>query len=66
MYLCIWWLTGPGAFSAFGYVIEYNYVNVCPSHTNKPFTYLLFPSQLVFCERFCHIPRNIHSCLSVK
>ena len=25
----------------FVYVIVYNYVNVCTSHNNKPFTYLL-------------------------
>ena len=31
---------GPGAFCVCVYVIVYNYVNVCTSHTNKPFTYL--------------------------
>ena len=30
-----------GAFCEFVYVIVYNYVNVCTSHNNKPFTYLL-------------------------
>ena len=31
---------GPGAFCVFVYVTVYNYVNVCTSHNNKPFTYL--------------------------
>ena len=30
----------PVAFCVFVYVIVYNYVNVCTSHNNKPFTYL--------------------------
>jgi len=30
----------PGALYVFVYVIVYNYVNVCTSHNNKPFTYL--------------------------
>ena len=29
---------GSGAFCVFVYVIVYIYVNVCTSHTNKPFT----------------------------
>ena len=29
-----------GCFYVFIYVIVYNYVNVCTSHNNKPFTYL--------------------------
>ena len=31
----------PGAFGVFVCVIVYNYVNVCTSHNNKPFTYLV-------------------------
>ena len=27
------------AFCVFVYVIVYNYVNICTSHNNKPFTY---------------------------
>ena len=30
-----------GCFCVFVYVTVYNYVNVCTSHNNKPFTYLL-------------------------
>ena len=31
-----------GCFFVFVYVTVYNYVNVCTSHNNKPFTYLLY------------------------
>jgi len=39
IYLVTYRPKGPGAFCVFVYVIVYNYVNVCTSHTNKPFTY---------------------------
>jgi len=42
--VCIYLVTyrpiGPVAFCVFVYVIVYNYVNVCTSHTHTPFTYL--------------------------
>ena len=41
---------GPGAFCVFVYVIVYNYVNVCTSHNNKPFTYLRLPSSAVLID----------------
>ena len=41
IYLVTYRSIGPGAFCVFVYVIVYNYVNVCTSHNNKPFTYLL-------------------------
>ena len=39
IYLVTYRPIGPGAFYVFAYVIVYNYVNVCTSHNNKPFTY---------------------------
>jgi len=33
---------GPGAFCVFVYVSVYNYVNLCTSHNNKPFTYFTY------------------------
>ena len=41
IYLVTYRPIGPGAFCVFVYVIVYTYVNVCTSHNNKPFTYLL-------------------------
>jgi len=38
IYLVTYRPIGPGAFCVFAYVIVYNYVNVCTSHNNKPFT----------------------------
>jgi len=38
IYLVTYRPIGPGAFCVFVYVIVYNYVNVCTSHNNKPFT----------------------------
>ena len=41
IYLVTYRPIGPGAFCVFVYVIVYNYVNVCTSHNNKPFTYYI-------------------------
>ena len=43
IYLVTYRPIGPGAFcGVFVYVIVYNYVNVCTSHNNKPFTYFTY------------------------